>query len=115
MPSDIELIQSGKHPGKTNITDIDNSLNILRYFMDEPVTVIVKHNNPCGVARAASLAESYNKALMADRIAAFGGAIAVNRALDRQTAELIVESYSEVIAAPDFEDGVMDILSAKRT
>lgn len=114
LASDVELVQSGKHPGKTNITDIDNSLNILRYFKDDPVTVIVKHNNPCGVARGASLAESYSKALMADRIAAFGGAIAVNRTLDIQTAELIIESYSEVVAAPDFEDGVMEILSTKK-
>ncbi len=114
LASDIELIQSGKHPGKTNITDIDNSLNILRYFRDEPVTVIVKHNNPCGVATGPTLSESYYKALMADRIAAFGGAIAVNRALDRETAELITASYSEVVAAPDFEDGVMDILSKKK-
>ena len=114
LASDIELIQSGKHPGKTNITDIDNSLNILRYFNDEPVTVIVKHNNPCGVAKGKTLAESYTKALMADRIAAFGGAIAVNKPLDKETASLIVESYSEVIAAPEFEDGVMDILSTKK-
>lgn len=114
LASDIELLQSGKHPGKTNITDIDNSLNILRYFTDEPVTVIVKHNNPCGVARAGSLAESYSKALMADRIAAFGGAIAVNKALDMETAELITDSYSEVVAAPEFEEGVIELLSTKK-
>ena len=114
LASDVELIQSGKHPGKTNITDIDNSLNILRYFSDEPVTVIVKHNNPCGVAKGKTLADSYTKALMADRIAAFGGAIAVNKPLDKTTAELIVESYSEVVAAPEYEAGVMDILSRKK-
>ena len=114
LASNIELVQSGKHPGKTNITDIDNSLNILRYFSNEPVTVIVKHNNPCGVAKGATLAESYTKALMADRIAAFGGAISVNKPLDRTTAELIIESYSEVVAAPDFEDGAIDILSKKK-
>ncbi len=48
LASDIELLQSGKHPGKTNITDADNSLNILRYFTDRPTAVIVKHNNPAG-------------------------------------------------------------------
>lgn len=114
LASDIELVQSGKHPGKTNITDVDNSLNILRYFDDYPVTVIVKHNNPCGVAKGDSLSDSYYKALMADRIAAFGGAISVNRVLDKETAELIVSSYSEVIAAPDFEEGVIDILAKKK-
>ncbi|MFP4362857.1 MAG: IMP cyclohydrolase [Spirochaetia bacterium] len=114
LASDIELVQSGKHPGKTNITDVDNALNILRYFQDTPCTVIVKHNNPCGVAIGESLAESYTKALMADRIAAFGGAIAVNRELDLETAKRIAESYSEVVAAPDFAPGVMDIFSKKK-
>ncbi|MDC7124384.1 MAG: IMP cyclohydrolase [Spirochaetales bacterium] len=114
LASDIELIQSGKHPGKINITDVDNALNILRYFKDSPVTVIVKHNNPCGVAKGKTLAESYQKALMADRIAAFGGAIAVNRPLDKETAELIISSYSEVVAAPSFEEGVIEMLSTKK-
>jgi len=113
LASDIELVQSGKHPGKTNITDVDNALNILRYFTDTPCTVIVKHNNPCGVAKADSLADSYHRALMADRIAAFGGAIALNREVDRETAELIIESYSEVVAAPEFASGVMDLFGKK--
>ena len=55
LASDVELVQSGKHPGKTNITDVDNALNILRYLMDTPCAVIVKHNNPCGVAKAGTL------------------------------------------------------------
>ena len=83
LASDIELLQSGKHPGKTNLTDADNSLNILRYFTDKPTVVIVKHNNPCGVARADTLVEAYTKANMADRVAAFGGCIAVNQPVDR--------------------------------
>ena len=96
LVSDVELLQSGKHPGKTNLTDIDNALNILRYFHDTPMAVIVKHNNPCGVA---------------DRIAAFGGAVAVNRPMDKETAEAIAASYTEVVAAPEFEEGVMEIFS----
>ena len=112
--SNVELLQSGKHPGKTNITDIDNALNILRYLTDKPCTVIVKHNNPSGVAIADTLAESYEKAYLADRIAAFGGAIAVNRPLDKTTANLIVESYCEVVAAPEFEHGVLEILAKKK-
>jgi phosphoribosylaminoimidazolecarboxamide formyltransferase/IMP cyclohydrolase len=112
--SDVELLQSGKHPGKTNITDIDNALNILRYLTDKPCTVIVKHNNPSGVAVADSLAASYEKAYYADRIAAFGGAIAVNRPLDKATAEQIVASYCEVVAAPEYEPGVLEILAKKK-
>jgi len=114
LASDIELLQSGKHPGKTNLTDADNSLNILRYFVDKPTVVIVKHNNPCGVARSDTLVDAYLKANMADRVAAFGGCIAVNRAVDQATAEAITEQYAEVVVAPDFEDGVMDIFSKKK-
>lgn len=114
LASEVELLQSGKHPGKINITDADSALNILRYFQETPCTVIVKHNNPCGVALGSSLAESYHKAYMADRIAAFGGAIALNRQLDAETAELIAEQYCEVVAAPGFADGVLDILARRK-
>lgn len=114
LVSDSELLQSGKHPGKTNLTDADSALNILRYFTDQPTVVIVKHNNPCGVARSGSLTEAYEKAYMADRVAAFGGCIAVNRSIDRTTAEAIYRQYAEVVVAPDFEDGVMDIFAKKK-
>ena len=114
LASDIELLQSGKHPGKTNLTDADNSLNILRYFPDKPTVVIVKHNNPCGVARSDTLEDAYQKANIADRVAAFGGCIAVNRAVDRATAEAIIQQYAEVVVAPDFEEGVMGIFSKKK-
>jgi phosphoribosylaminoimidazolecarboxamide formyltransferase/IMP cyclohydrolase len=114
LASDIELLQSGKHPGKTNLTDADNCLNILRYFTDKPTVVIVKHNNPCGVAQADSLEEAYIKANMADRVAAFGGCIAVNFPVDKATAEAITKQYAEVVVAPDFEDSVMNIFAASK-
>ncbi|MBW1896016.1 MAG: IMP cyclohydrolase [Deltaproteobacteria bacterium] len=114
LASDIELLQSGKHPGKTNLTDADNALNILRYFVDKPTVVIVKHNNPCGAARADSLEEAYMKANMADRIAAFGGCIAMNQPVDKATAEAITQQYAEVVVAPEFEEGVMDIFGKKK-
>jgi len=114
LASDMELLQSGKHPGKTNITDADNSLNILRYFSDRPTVVIVKHNNPCGVARDDSLAQAWRKAHMADRIAAFGGCIAANRPIDMETAEAVAEQYAEVLVAPEFESGVMGVLERKK-
>jgi phosphoribosylaminoimidazolecarboxamide formyltransferase/IMP cyclohydrolase len=114
LASDIELLQSGKHPGKTNLTDADNSLNILRYFVDKPTVVIVKHNNPCGVARADTLEEAYVKANLADRVAAFGGCISLNRAVDKATAEAITNQYAEVVVAPDFEEGVMAVFEQKK-
>ena len=114
LASDMELLQSGKHPGKTNVTDADNSLNILRYFMDKPTCVIVKHNNPCGVARADSLVQAYERADLADRVAAFGGAIALNQPIDKVTAEAIIERYAEVVVAPEIEEGVMDVFAKKK-
>ncbi len=114
LVSEAELLQFGKHPGKTNLTDVDNALNILRYLSGEPCTIIVKHNNPCGVAVGRTLPESYRKAYMADRIAAFGGAIAVNRELDRETAEAIAEQYCEVLAAPEFAPGTLEILARRK-
>ena len=114
LASDVELLQSGKHPGKTNITDVDNALNIMRYFKDTPVSIIVKHNNPCGAAKSDRLSDAYHKALMADRVAAFGGAVALNRPVDMETAELICENYTEVVAAPGFEEGVMELFGKKK-
>ncbi len=114
LVSDIELLQSGKHPGKTNLTDADNALNILRYFSDQPAVIIVKHNNPCGAALSDSLEDAYHKAYMADRVAAFGGCIAVNRAMDKATARAIADQYAEVVVAPEFEDGAIDILSRRK-
>ena len=89
LASEPELLQSGKHPGKINLTDADNALNILRYLDKKPCAVIVKHNNPCGVAWADSLSEAYFRANKADRLAAFGGCIALNRECDLETAKLI--------------------------
>ena len=114
LVSDIELLQSGKAPGKTNLPDADNALNILRYFTDTPCAVIVKHNNPCGAARAQSLEQAYQKAYMADRVAAFGGCIALNKTVDKATAQAIANQYAEVVVAPDFEDGVLDILGTRK-
>ena len=114
LASDIELLQSGKHPGKTNLTDADNALNILRYLTKKPTVVIVKHNNPCGVAQDDSLEQAYLKANLADRVAAFGGCIALNKTLDKATAEAICNQYAEVVVAPDFEGGVMDIMAKKK-
>ncbi len=108
-----DMIRSGKHPGKINLTDVDNALNIMKYLKTGPASVILKHNNPCGVAYGTTLADAYHKANMADRIAAFGGCALFNRPVDLPTAERITENYLEVVAAPDFEEGTVQRL-AKR-
>ena len=111
--SESEMIQSGKHPGKINFTDADNALNILKVLMDRPAAAIMKHNNPSGVARGKTLAEAYGLANMADRIAAFGGCLAVNRAMDKATAEMVSENYLEVVVAPEYEDSTVEILKRR--
>jgi len=109
-----DMIQAGKHPGKTNLTDLDNGLNVIKYLTARPSAVILKHNNPCGAAYGKTLTDAYDKANMADRIAAFGGCLVVNRAMDKPTAELVSKNYLEVVAAPEFEEGTIDILSKRK-
>jgi phosphoribosylaminoimidazolecarboxamide formyltransferase/IMP cyclohydrolase len=109
-----DMLQVGKHPGKINLTDIDNGLNIIKYLMNRPAAVILKHNNPCGAAYGDDLASAYDHANRADRIAAFGGAVVLNRACDRKTAELLSQNYLEVVCAPDFEEGTLAILAQRK-
>lgn len=111
--SEEDMLQEGKHPGKINLTDLDNGLNIVKFLMGKPAAVILKHNNPCGAALAGSLAEAYRRANRADRIAAFGGCLVVNRALDKATAQLVAENYLEVVAAPDYEEGALEVLKKR--
>jgi len=109
-----DMLQVGKHPGKINLTDIDNGLNILKYLVDKPAAVILKHNNPCGAAYGGTLAEAFDRANRADRIAAFGGAVVMSRNCDKDTAELLSNNYLEVVCAPDFEEGSLDILAKRK-
>lgn len=109
-----DMIQAGKHPGKTNLTDLDNGLNIMKFLMDRPAAAILKHNNPCGVAFGKTLADAYENANMADRIAAFGGCLVVNRSMDKETAEMVGKNYLEVVAAPEFEEGTISILAKRK-
>ncbi len=108
-----ELTETGKHIGKSNLTDVDAALNILKYF-DEPTAVIVKHNNPSGVASRERIKDAYVEANFADRIAAFGGVLVVNAKIDKETAAEIVKNYLEVVAAPEFDKDAFDILTEKK-
>jgi phosphoribosylaminoimidazolecarboxamide formyltransferase/IMP cyclohydrolase len=110
-----DMLQAGKHPGKINLTDVDNGLNILSYLAARPAAVILKHNNPCGASWTDDgLARAFRRAHQADRIAAFGGTIVVNRTMDTDTARQIADSYFEVVAAPEFEGRALDILKGRK-
>lgn len=113
--SEAQMIQAGKHPGKTNLTDVDSGINILQYLTARPAAIIMKHNNPCGAAWSANgIGDAMSKAFWCDRIAAFGGAVVVNRPLDKAAALVFDHTYFEVVAAPDFEPGVLDILKKRK-
>ncbi len=109
------MLQAGKHPGKINLTDVDNGINMLQYLTAKPAAVILKHNNPSGAAwTTEGVAVAVERAYKADRIAAFGGTVVVNRAVDEATAELINSSYFEVVAAPGYEGGALETLKKRK-
>ncbi len=112
--SEEGLLQFGKHPGKTNLTDVDSALNVLRYLDPRPAALIMKHNNPSGASYGANAAEAYDRANAADRLAAFGGAAVFNVRIDREAAELLCNNYLEVIAAPDYDGAALDIFRKKK-
>lgn len=113
-----QMLQAGKHPGKTNLTDVDNGVNILQYLTEKPACVILKHNNPCGVAWVSredgGLFSAMQKAWNCDRIAAFGGAIVCNSPLTVDCAKLISDNYVEVVAAPAYEENSLEILKSRK-
>jgi len=105
-----DMIQVGKHPGKINLTDVDNALNILKYLDKRPACAIMKHNNPSSVAYGSTSAEAFIKAFSCDRIAAFGGCVVFTKTLDEETAKELLPYYFEVVCAPEFEGKAVDIL-----
>jgi len=105
----------GKALSYNNYNDADAALELAAEFRDaEPTCVIVKHANPCGVASAASLREAYEAAFACDSVSAFGGIIAVNRPLDRETAEAIAAIFTEVVVAPDADEAARAVFAAKK-
>lgn len=92
----------GKELSYNNINDTDAAFELVSEFLpaDGPACAIIKHANPCGVARGATLAEAYQRAYDCDRTSAFGGIIAVNGPLDLKTAQAITEIFTEVVIAP---------------
>ena len=105
----------GKELSYNNILDLTAAAALIGEFQDEaPTLAILKHTNPCGVGRGATLREAWDRAYATDRQAPFGGIIAVNQALDRACAEAIAEIFSEVIVAPSFTDDALAVLQQKK-
>ena len=103
----------GKELSYNNINDTNGALDLLREF-SEPTVVAVKHANPCGVATAKTISEAFFKANAADPTSIFGGIVAANRTIDKETAEQIHKIFIEIVVAPDFTDEALAILKQKQ-
>jgi phosphoribosylaminoimidazolecarboxamide formyltransferase/IMP cyclohydrolase len=105
----------GKELSYNNLNDANAALELVAEFRDGPPTiVIVKHANPCGVATRDSLLDAWKEALACDSVSAFGGIVASNRPLDAATAEAITEIFTEVVVAPDADEGAKAIFAKKK-
>ncbi len=106
----------GKELSYNNINDTDAAFELVAEFdpADGPACAVIKHSNPCGVARGATLAEAYQRAYDCDRTSAFGGIVALNQTLDAATAEQIVEIFTEVVIAPSISDAARAIFAPKK-
>ena len=106
----------GKELSYNNINDTDAAFELVAEFdpADGPACAIIKHANPCGVARGATLAEAYARAFDCDRTSAFGGIIAVNMPLDGPTAEKITELFTEVVIAPGADEAARAVFATKK-
>jgi phosphoribosylaminoimidazolecarboxamide formyltransferase/IMP cyclohydrolase len=104
----------GKELSFNNILDLNSALELVKEF-DNPAAVLVKHNNPCGVAEDKTLDKAYLNAWKCDPLSAFGGIVALNRKLDVKTARTIVKSgFLECIIAPAFDKEALDLFKDKK-
>lgn len=103
----------GKELSYNNLVDLDAAWSLAQEF-SSPAAIIIKHNNPCGAAEHANLAEAYRRALACDPVSAFGGVIAFNRSLDEETAEEVAKLFAECIAAPGYDAAAREKLGAKK-
>jgi len=105
--------KNGKEISYNNLLDIDAAVHLINEF-NEPTFIVLKHNNPCGVASRSKLIDAWKDALAGDPISAFGGVLATNRKVDSETASEINKLFFEIIIAPEFSDDALMILSQKK-
>jgi phosphoribosylaminoimidazolecarboxamide formyltransferase/IMP cyclohydrolase len=104
----------GKQMSYNNYLDLNAAVSLLREF-DETAAVIVKHNNPCGVALGNTILDAYISAREVDPVSAYGSVVALNREIDGVTADELCKTYVEVIAAPSFLPGTLDTMRKKES
>src|SRR5690606_1052093 len=103
----------GKEMSYNNYVDADAAWRAANDFSEQAVAII-KHANPCGIAVGADVAEAHRKAHACDPVSAFGGVIAVNREVSVELAKQIAEIFTEVVVAPGYADGAVEVLAAKK-
>ncbi len=103
----------GKELSYNNLNDTNAAFELVAEF-EEPTVAIIKHANPCGVATNDNILQAYKNALRCDPTSAFGGIIALNRTLNAETAQAIIEHFVEVIIAPSIEGDAIDVLKKKK-
>ncbi len=112
------LSQVRQHHGKplsfNNLLDVDAARRLCDEFEGVPAAVIVKHNNPCGAALAATPIEAYRRALECDPLSAYGGVVVLNARVDRELAEALKEQFIEVLFAPGYDEDALEILQARK-
>ncbi len=106
-------VLGGKQLSYNNILDLDAALGLV-LELEAPAAVVVKHNNPCGVAVDKDCSAAYLRAREADATSAFGGIVAVNREVDESLAKLLVETFLECVVAPGYSSAARDILASKK-
>ncbi|KWV30808.1 bifunctional phosphoribosylaminoimidazolecarboxamide formyltransferase/inosine monophosphate cyclohydrolase [Micromonospora rifamycinica] len=104
----------GKEMSYNNYVDADAAWRAANDFPDQPAVAIIKHANPCGIAVGADVAEAHRRAHACDPVSAFGGVIAVNRPVSEELAGQVSEIFTEVLVAPEFEPGAVEILQGKK-
>ena len=106
------VIHQGKKLSYNNIMDADGALDCVKEF-DEPACVVVKHANPCGVATGEDITDCFHRAFNADSLSAFGGIVALNRTCTTDIAEALRKIFIEIVLAPDFEAGALELFAKK--
>lgn len=104
----------GKELSYNNINDSNGALELLKEFGDKPAVVACKHANPCGVGTGESIYEAYMRAYHSDPVSVFGGILAINGEVDEATAAEINKIFIEIVMAPAYTDGALEILKSKK-
>ena len=108
----LEQLQ-GKELSYNNLLDLDSAMKLANAF-ERPAIAIIKHTNPCGVARRETLVDALRAAIESDPVSAFGGIIGANREFDAECARVVADLFLEVIVAPSFSSDARDVLAKKK-